>query len=87
MCPELVIAPPKNGDVFQEELLARNCRKGGESQDERSADLGVCSVPAPILYFLTHLQCSRMDKIVDSFAAYFQFPRSATNIYGHSHII
>jgi hypothetical protein len=37
--------------------------------------LGICSVPAaaPI-----HSSCSIIDRMVDSFAAYFQFPRSAT---------
>ena len=35
--------------------------------------LGVCSVPVP------HSSCNIMDQAVDSFASYFQFPRSATN--------
>jgi hypothetical protein len=34
---------------------------------------GVCSVPHP------HSPCNIMDQAVDSFASYFQFPRSATN--------
>jgi uncharacterized membrane protein (DUF106 family) len=33
--------------------------------------LGICSVP--------HSPCNIMDQAVDSFASYFQFPRSATN--------
>jgi hypothetical protein len=46
------------------------------------AYFGICSVPPPVhIPFLHYSQCSIMDKIVDSFAAYFQFPRSSTNIY------
>jgi len=36
--------------------------------------LGICSVDP-------HSHCSIMDRIVDSFASYFQFPRSATNTF------
>ena len=35
--------------------------------------LGICSVPHP------HSPCNIVDQAVDSFASYFQFPRSATN--------
>ena len=34
---------------------------------------GICSVPHP------HSPCNIVDQAVDSFASYFQFPRSATN--------
>ena len=43
--------------------------------------LEVCSVQPVHVAFVPYSQCSMMDKIVDSFAAYFQFPRSSTNIY------
>ena len=40
---------------------------------------GICSVPIPPPPL--HGHCSIIDQLVDSFAAYFQFPRSTTNIY------
>ena len=36
---------------------------------------GICSVPHP------HSPCNIVDQAVDSFASYFQFPRSATNTF------
>jgi uncharacterized protein YjbI with pentapeptide repeats len=45
--------------------------------------LGECSVqPVHVPILPIHaVSCSTLDKIIDSFAAYFQFPRSSTNPY------